>query len=403
MILRGKVYWIIVLICLCCALTGCKTTPEQTENQEEATLSDYTEEAIKWADSVVQTMTDRELAGQVLMPALYADSIELSRLKDYASSMNVGGVVFLKGDTISVRMLCDSLTVWSKIGAFVAMDAEWGLSMRLADAPDFPVNGNVDADVDDVLLYDYGQEVARESRLLGINVILGPVLDVVQTKGNIIGKRSFGDDTQRVANLGIAYARGLEDGNVLSVAKHFPGQGNAKGDSHHVLSVLSRNRAEIDSIDLYPFKEYVKNELSGIMIGHVAVPALDSVMHSSVLSVPIVKNLLRDTLGFEGLIFTDAMNMKGLGEEPQPIVKAIMAGANVVIAPVDTRQAIEEILEALNSGVLPRQVLVDRCKRILFYKYAIGLNDKDSDSDINLRETVSTPHSQALSRRLRGN
>lgn len=398
-----RAYGLIMFVSLCCVLTNCTSKVRQEEqDQAVVTQSDYTEEAIKWADSVVQTMTDRELAGQVLMPALYADSVEMRRLKGYVSEHNVGGVVFLKGDTISVRMLCDSLNIWSKVGSFVAIDAEWGLSMRLDDAPDFPINGNVNAGVDDVLLYDYGREVARESRLLGINVILGPVLDVAQTKGNIIGKRSFGADKYRVASLGVAYARGLEDGNVLSVAKHFPGQGNAKGDSHQVLSVLYRNREELDTVDLYPFEEYVRGELSGVMIGHVAALALDTVMRSAVISPPIVQGLLRDTLGFEGLIFTDAMNMKGLGCVSQPIVKALLAGANIVIAPANTEQAIEEIIEALNTGVLPRQVLVDRCRRILFYKYALGLNDRQAEQDVNLRQTVCSPFSRELSRRLRG-
>jgi beta-glucosidase-like glycosyl hydrolase len=356
-------------------MAACNRPVVRTTTAAAPEILDYTDQAEAWADSMVERMSPREMAAQMVMPAIYArtgkEEMTLAHL--YADSLSIGGVMLLKGDVASARALIDTLQSHSDINMLIAIDAEWGLSMRFDDAPDFPVNGNLPEDISDQTLYDYGFELARESRLVGINVVLGPVLDVA-APGTPIGRRSYGEDPHRVALLGLAYARGLEDGNVLSVAKHFPGLGSASRDSHRIQPHINRTREILDSIDLYPFRKYIDNGLSGVMVGHLAVTALDTVVRSAAISPLVIHDLLRQQYGFEGLIFTDALNMKGLGKVDRPTVRAILAGADIVLAPIDTRNAVEELTQAIASGEISMSDARQRCRRILFYKYKLGLN-----------------------------
>ena len=372
--MRSNAAAILAAVALTVMATGCRRTVPPPVPVEE--YADFSAEAWKWADSVVATLTPRELAAQMVLPAMYAScgEADLRLLRMYADSLQIGGVMFLKGDVASARALADTLRSRSRIPPLVAIDAEWGLGMRLEEAPEFPVNGAVAPSVTDQTMYDYGREVARQSLLVGVNVVFGPVLDVAAV-GSAIGRRSFGADPVRVAELGIAYARGLEDGGVMSVAKHFPGQGGAALDSHRVRPVISKSAAEFSAVDLRPFRMYVAANLSGIMVGHVSVPALDSVARSAVVSPVIMGKLLRDTIGFHGLVFTDAMNMRGLGHISYPVVKAVVAGADIVVAPAGTCSAVAELEKAIRSGRLPVYMARDRVRRILFYKYRLWIGD----------------------------
>lgn len=385
--------WLTIL--LVCVLTSCGTQP--AKHNPAPTPADYTATALQWADSLTATLSPRQLAAQMVIPAMYAkcdeQSIQLAIL--YADSLQVGGVMMLKGDVQSVCSLVDTLTALSHIAPLIAIDAEWGLAMRLPEAPDYPLNGNLPDSVADQVLYDYGYEVAREARILGINVVLGPVLDVA-APGSVIGKRSYGTDPARVAALGVAYARGLESGNVMSVAKHFPGLGSAGVDSHRAQPVIHRSAAMLDSTDLLPFRLYVQHGLSGVMVGHLAVPALDTVMRSAAVSPMIINGLLRQRLGFRGLVFTDALNMGGLGRVDHPAVSAILAGADIVLAPENTPLTVEEITEAIIDGRIPKAIATDAVRRILFYKYCLTAPEVSRPP----LSTLHSPESNALLRAL---
>lgn len=362
-----------------------------------AKVSDMTADAWRWADSVMAAMTLEQRVGQTLMPAVYAadDPYSLGRLRSYVADLHVGGVVLLKGSHEAATVVAIELKTLSGVEPFVAMDAEWGLGMRLTGMPEFPRNSSITQAATQNLLYEYGAEVARECRLTGINMVLGPVADVARRESPM-GSRSFGDDASRVSDLTVAYARGLEDGNVISVAKHFPGHGSPLSDSHVGRVSVGVGKERLDSVDLLPFRSYVDAGLSGVMAGHLAVPALDSSGIPASFSKVLLTDLLREEMGFRGLILTDALNMGGAGGHDA--VEALDAGADIVLAPEDTYREFSYILKAIENGRLPVSIVNERCRRILFFKYLVRRRIPDftpSASD------YYTPEADSLRLRLR--
>ena len=358
------------------------------EESVEIVSSDMTERIMAMADSVLEGMTLGQRVGQCFMPSIYAsdDSVTMRKLREYITDLHVGGVVLLRGDVNSAaRMSAEGAS--ADIPLFMSIDAEWGLGMRLKDAPDFPRNGRINRDADEQLLFDYGREVARECRRIGINMVLGPVIDVVENPGGVIGSRSFGNDPERVADLGVAYARGLESGRVISVAKHFPGHGSPREDSHRELPVIRRSLHQLDSVDLYPFKSYVDAGLTGIMVGHLAVPAVDPESLPAAVSPVVIGDLLKGELGFKGLVLTDALNMRGVARHEAS--SAILAGADIVVAPAETAKEISGVMDKLRSGEMPVEVIDDRCRRILFHKILSGLWHRDKMPLEGLLEDIS--------------
>lgn len=364
----------------------------------EEEKSDLTEIAMEMADSVLEGMTLGQRVGQLFMPAIYTsdDSSTMRLLRRYIDELHVGGVVLLKGNLSSAAKM-SAMGASADVPLFMSMDAEWGLGMRFDDAPDFPRNGRITPEADEQLLYDYGREVARECRRVGVNMVLGPVIDVVENPRGVIGSRSFGGDPERVANLGVAYARGLESGGVMSVAKHFPGHGSPRGDSHRELPVIRRSLHSLDSIDLYPFRSYVDAALSGVMVGHLAVPAVDPEHRPAAVSEVVIGDLLRRELGFTGLVLTDALNMGGV--EGYGAAAAIAAGADIVVAPAHTEKEISAVMEKLESGEMDIEAVNDRCRRILFHKMLLGLWQRRAMPLDDLREDVAA-HSDSLYLRL---
>lgn len=378
---------------------GCRNsrgdTSEVSEEVSEDSLpnvvfdNDLTVEAMVMADSALSMLTLEERVGQCFMPSIYSrsDTLTIERLRRYISDNHVGGVVLLKGDLRSAAIM-SGLGISARVPLFMAIDAEWGLGMRLEDAPGFHRNGELGEKADEQLLFDYGNEVARECRRVGINMVLGPVVDVVENPEGVIGNRSFGGDPVRVADLGVAYSRGLESGGVLSVAKHFPGHGGSEIDSHKQLPVVFKGREELDSIDLYPFRSYIDAALSGIMVGHLAVPAVDSLLRPAAVSRPVIKGLLRGKLGFGGLVLTDALNMGGA--DGYDAVDALEAGADIIVGPADTSDEIRRVMEALISARMDVSVIDEKCRRILFYKFLAGLHRGRRVSLEGIREDVNS-------------
>lgn len=391
-------FWLVAFLVVAASCGGRKpAAPEPADTAPE--VADITAEAQAWADSVSAGMTLRQKVSQMFMPALYAsaDYWTLRQVREYADS-SIGGVVLLKGDVRGATAIADTLSGAAGVGAFVAIDAEWGLAMRLADAPQFPDNQSISPGVDDQLMYDYGRELARECRLLGINMVLGPVVDV-SVPGGFMRRRSYGDDPRRVADLALAYARGLEDGDVVSVAKHFPGHGSVSADSHKGKGVIERSLNEMDSIDLYPFRKWIEQRLSGIMVGHLAVPSIDSEMRPAAMSRTVITDLLRDDLGFSGLVLTDAINMKGA--EDLGSVEAIKAGADIIVAPTSTRREIEDVVAAVGSGEIAEETIDAHVRRILFYKYLLGLDRRARRRAPVDAGSLGSAQADTIARRLR--
>lgn len=396
----------VLIILLMAGCSGKKSVPNSVDDSCLAynesvvvTVSDITEDALAWADSVMAGMTLEEMVGQLFLPAVYSDDSHqaLKSIVAYASDSHVGGVVLLKGTVEAAKTIADTLGRLSKAPPFIAIDAEWGLAMRLKDTPEFPKNGNISPKAEETLLFDYGREVAFECREAGINMVLGPVLDVLPEGnkgevGAVIGNRSFGSDPKRVASLGAAYARGLESGRILSVAKHFPGHGSADGDSHKQLPKVSKDRNTLFNTDLLPFKTYVDAGLGAIMTGHLVVEALDSSGKPASVSEKMMQGLLRGEWRFGGLIVTDAMNMRGANGWTG--ADAVVAGADLVLAPESTRRETKLLADAVLKGHFPLNALNDRVRRVLFFKYlfvlGMGKDGESGESDWqNLRRLLS--------------
>lgn len=357
--------WLFFLILAGCAGGGNNSAASPAK-------ADYTADEDAWVDSVISRMTVREMAGQMIMPAVYSDSASLPLVRFYADSLHIGGIMLLQGKAEGARLIRDSLSSVSDVIPFVGIDAEWGLGMRIHDAPSFPRNGHISPQADASLMYDYGRETGRHARAIGVNMIFGPVLDVVSESGkDVIGTRSLGSDPGRVGTLGSAYARGLEDEGIISVAKHFPGHGEARTDSHKDLPVIPLSRVRLEKRSLLPFRMFIEEGLSGMMIGHLYMPALDSVMRPAAVSPVVIRELLRDEMGFRGLVVTDALNMGAVSSEHFPVRDALLAGADIILAPGDTERAFCEILEAVDSGTLPRATLEESCRRILHAKFRL--------------------------------
>lgn len=355
--------------------------------------------AARWADSVYATLTNRERVAQLIFPKAVPKQGEASRntVKRLCGTDGFGGLLFTEGSLAQHTELNAYAQTVAKVPVLLTFDGEWGLAMRIKDSPRFPHNMGLGAIRDPRLLYRYGQEMARECRAAGVHVNFAPDADVNTNPANpVIGYRAFGEDPARVARAATAYSLGLEDGGVQAVAKHFPGHGDTDLDSHKALPTVHHNRARLDSTDLVPFRDYINAGCSGIMVGHIAVPALDPSGRPASLSSLISDRLLRQELGFNGLIYTDALGMKGATESSQtPSLDALRAGADVLLSPLKPVDELNSIMKAIESGRLSMDVVADRCKRVLRYKYLL-INPADKVD----AKAVNTPQAEALIKEL---
>lgn len=358
-----------MFLCIACTEHRKKVSEEAAR---PAMIRDITETILERADSLLTSLTLEERVGQCLMPALEAseNAENIHQYKKYIEDCHIGGVVLMKGDLKSARRISE-IGSEAKIPLFIAIDAEWGLGMRLVDAPVYPRNGNIDKNSEDTELFDYGIKISKECEAAGINMVLGPVVDVSPSYLNVIGKRSYGPDPALVSLYGVAYAKGLEAGGVISVAKHFPGHGSATTDSHKGMARLTRNITELDTMDLKPFRDYVNSGLSGVMAGHIQSLALDPDGKAASVSIDMLTHLLREEMGFKGLILTDAFNMGGA--KGFMAISALKAGADIVLCPRDIKKEYLQIIEGIEKDSLDLSIINDRCRRILFYKYLFSI------------------------------
>ncbi len=357
----------------------------------------------QWVDSVYNQMSLDERIGQLIIIHVNGDNGAANRQKlvSLIRDQHAGGVLFSKGTPENQAILTNLAQENAHVPLMITFDGEWGLSMRLDNTTRFPKNMMLGAIKNDSLIYYYGREVARQCRLAGIQVNFAPDIDVNSNPSNpVIGIRSFGEDPKRVARLGIAYARGLEAGKVLAVAKHFPGHGDTSTDSHKVLPLIDHSRDRLDDMELVPFKKYIDAGLASVMTGHLNIPALDNSGVPSSLSKPIVTDLLQTELGFGGLIFTDGLAMRGVSVEKDMSVRAVLAGNDLLLGPVNARKEYEALKAAVADGVLNDSLINARCRKILEYKYILGLNRlKPIDVD-NLSSRLNIPYAEWLCRKL---
>jgi len=384
------------LLLLTSAFAVSAVTPNfEREHLDEATL---------WADSVYSTLSQRQRIAQLIFPKINPAQGQDSKafISRLIGKYGCGGLLYTQGSLAEhVAMNRYAVSV-AKVPPLITFDGEWGLAMRIPDSPRFPENMTLGAVTDYRLIYEYGCEIARECRLAGININFAPDADVNTNPSNpVIGFRSFGEDPNRVAKAATAYSLGLEDGGVQSVAKHFPGHGDTNVDSHEALPTINHTIAQLDSADLVPFKDYINAGCSGIMVGHLAVPALDPSGTPASLSSIITDQYLRNKLGFNGLIFTDALGMKGTAGSTENVsVAALKAGADVLLSPLNAISDITAIEKAVASGDISSDVIEQRCKRILRYKYLLNAGKYPSASIDSICDSINSPYAEALIERL---
>ena len=360
-----------------------------------------------WVDSVLHSLTIEQKIAQLLIIRAYSDrdSIYNDSLTHLVQHWNVGGVCFFKGTPSRQISLTNR---WQKVATtplLIMTDAEWGTGMRLDSAFVFPKQMTLGAIRNDNLIYEMASVIARDCHRIGVYVNLAPVVDINNNPLNpVINFRSFGEDRISVTRKGILYMKGLQDHGILSTAKHFPGHGDTDSDSHLTLPIINKSKEKLDSLELFPFKELIKNGVGGVMVGHLYLPAYDSGLNiPTTLSKHVITDLLRDQFNFNGFIITDALDMQGVTKffKPGEIeVKALIAGNDILLLPQNVGAAINKIKLAIDSSLISFDKIEEKCKKILSLKYRSGLNSFKPISTENLFEDLHPKSSEVLNQKL---
>ena len=360
-----------------------------------------------WVDSVMSTMSEDEKIAQLFMVAAYSNRGEIHQKKiiDLIENYKIGGLMFLQGGPFRQAHLTNLYQKKSKIPLMIAIDAEWGVSMRLDSSFRFPWQMTLGAIDDTNLIYKMGVEVARQCKLLGIHINFAPVVDVNSNPKNpIINNRSFGEDHLKVSQMSLAYMRGMQDNNILSCAKHFPGHGDTDLDSHKTLPTVNQLKYKLEQVELFPYRVLFKHGLGSVMIAHLHIPSLDNTNNLAVsLSPKVVNGLLKEEMGFTGLSITDALNMKGVSQFYKPgevDVKALLAGNDVLLMSQDVPKAIFEIKEAIKDKKISQEEIDNRCYKILMAKKWMGLNNYTPIDLSKINDEIITNETKSLNEKL---
>lgn len=359
----------------------------------------------QWVDSTFNAMTADERLGQLFMVAAYSNLNEdhYKSIDTLVSQYHVGGLIFFQGGPVRQAVLTNRYQALAKVPLSLAMDAEWGLGMRLDSTISFPKQMTLGAIQDNRWIYEMGKEVANQFHIMDMHINFAPVVDVnVNANNPVIGYRSFGENKYAVSEKGKAYMKGMQDHRIMANAKHFPGHGDTDTDSHYDLPVIRHDQARMTDIELFPFQQLMKDSLMSVMVAHLQIPAYDDRPNTpTTLSQRVVTDLLKKEMKFDGLAFTDAMNMQGVAKYYEPgeaDVKALIAGNDVILFPLDVPKAIIQIKKALETGQLEQQDLDMRVKRVLKSKYWFGLNDyKPLDTD-NITARLNNSYAKMLNR-----
>ncbi len=361
----------------------------------------------RWVDSVYQNLSEDQRIGQLFMVAAYSNKNpdHKKAIEKLINQYHLGGLIFMQGGPVRQARLTNHFQQLSKVPLFIAMDAEWGLGMRLDSTISYPRQMTLGAISDNQEIYRMGEEIALQCRRLGVHINFAPVVDINTNPDNpVIGSRSFGQSKHNVTQKGLAYMRGLESKGVMANAKHFPGHGDTGKDSHYTLPVIQHNRQRLKNEELYPFQKLVDNGLRSTMVAHLHIPALDPTPNrAATLSPKVINGVLREEMNFQGLVFTDALNMKGVTQffKPGDIeVQALLAGNDVLLFSEDVPAAVRQIKAALAQEKLGDKLLEDKVKKILKAKYQAGLNQYQPANLDNLHRYLNRPEARLVNRRL---
>ncbi len=360
-----------------------------------------------WVDSVFQALSFEDRLGQLFMVAAYSnkDQRHVDEISELVKNENLGGLIFFQGGPNRQARLTNYYQAQAKTPLLIAMDAEWGIGMRLDSVPNFPKAMTLGAIQNPELIYEMGSEIARQFKELGMHINFAPVVDVNSNPDNpVIGYRAFGENKEMVTKRAVAYMKGLQDNGVMANAKHFPGHGDTETDSHHVLPVINHPEKRIWEIDLYPYQELFREDLMSVMVAHLNVPSLDNGSNiPTSLSKPIVTDLLQKRMNFQGLVFTDALNMRGVANFNKPgevDLKALLAGNDVLLYSQDVPKAKVLIKEAVAQGIISENEINRRVKKVLKAKYWAGLNQYKPIDTYKIADRLNTPRTREIIEKL---
>jgi beta-N-acetylhexosaminidase len=370
----GFSVFLVILIAFECARTPAPALePKMTYGAVEA----------KWVGNTMEKMTLEEKIGQ-LIACRYTgrfvnqDSEYVNKLKTLIVEQKIGGLILFAGDVYETAHLTNILQERAKIPLLIASDLERGLGNQIDGATLFPPVMSLGAADSEELAYLMGKITALEARAIGIHMTYAPVVDVnINPDNPIINVRSFGEDPEQVSRLAVPFIKGCQENGLIATAKHFPGHGDTSEDSHTVLPTVKGDRARLDKVEIYPFKIAVESGIQAIMAAHLSLPALDPAPNvPSSLSKPILTDLLRNELGFDGIIVTDAMGMGGvttLYEPEEAALMAIKAGIDMILLPPKPKEVIDALVQAVRSGEISEERINSSVKRILEAKARLGL------------------------------
>lgn len=365
-------YKIFILFFIIQNISAQKINPLVTKDEQEQK---------KWVENTYKNMSLDEKIGQLFMVSVFSSQIGTKNteyIKELIKKYHIGGIIFSKGGPKRQAKLTNEYQSLSKIPLFMAMDAEWGLAMRLDSTFAYPWNMTMGAVKNNELIERAGFRIGEHCRQLGMQFNFAPDIDVNTNPANpIIGNRSFGEDKQNVALKGIAFTKGMQSAGVLGSAKHFPGHGDTSKDSHKTLPLIDFPSERLHEIEMYPFRELINNGVASVMVGHLNIPLLESkVGLPSSLSHHIITDILKTQMGFEGLVYTDALGMKGVSEY-LPVgeveVAAFLAGNDILLMPENLVKGFEAIKKAYQNKKITEERLAYSVKKILMAKYKVGL------------------------------
>ena len=377
-----------------------------SQNLDPLRTDDYYAQE-KWVDSILNSMTIDQKMGQLFMIQAYSnlDTVHENKIKEMIQKYHVGNLIFMQGTPSKQVQLTNTYQSLSKIPLMIGFDGEWGLDMRLQNTYKFPWNMTLGAIQDNTLIRKFGEHLGRHAKRVGIHVNFAPVVDINTNPLNpIIGNRSFGEDKQNVTQKAIAFSQGMQSEGVLANAKHFPGHGDTATDSHLKLPVLTFDRQRLDSVELYPYKRVFDAGMASVMTAHLSIPVLESNPKlPTSLSPSVVTDLLKEELGFLGLIFTDGLNMKGAADYSSSAeidLAAVLAGNDVLLIPQDVPATISLMKNSIQTGVLSPERIDESVRKILLAKYKVGLHFHKPIDTLNLVKDLNTIEDEVLHREL---
>lgn len=366
--------------------------------------------ANEWVDKTYNSLSQEEKIGQLFIVALYTnkDEAHISQIRNIVINDKIGGLILMQDDAAREINLVNEFQSKSKVPLMIGMDAEWGVFQRIAKAHKFPWAITLGAIQDKKLISEMSAKIAEDCRRMGINWDFAPVVDVNTNPNNpIIGNRSFGSDVNNVVSSALAYSKGLQDNNILAAIKHFPGHGDTDADSHLDLPVVSHNLERLEKTEIAPFKTLINKGIGGVMVAHLYVPTLeDEKGIPASISKKIVTGLLKEKLGYKGLIITDALNMGAVANKYKAgelDTMAFKAGNDIMLFSQDVSTGKKLIQKAIDNGEIPQSRVEESVKKILLTKYYLGLKQYNNINPENVNEDLNNASHSALVQKMYSN